>query len=117
MFVSTNRIRTEKGLGDRLEKRFMERSGIEDQPGFLGFELWKDEHSRDYEEFLLVTHWDSKSAFYRWIRSDSIRSKHPGIQFNLIAGQSEFVGFEVRHVSLPPGAQGVAVPNEAFSLL
>ncbi len=42
MFVSTNRIRTKKGLGDRLEERFAELRGIDDQPDFLGFELWKN---------------------------------------------------------------------------
>lgn len=117
MFVSTNRIRTEKGLGDRLEERFAKRSGMEDQPGFLGFELWKGVHSCDFEEFLLVTHWESKWAYSRWTRSNSIERIHPGIHLGLISGDPEFVGFEVRHVSLPPGAQGVPVPNDAFSLL
>ena len=55
MFVSTNRLRTERGHGHKLEERFGKRGGVEKQAGFRGFELWKKETEGDYDEYLVVT--------------------------------------------------------------
>ena len=50
MFVGTNRIRVKKGAGGLLEERFVERRGVERQPGFLGFAMWRSKAYDDAEE-------------------------------------------------------------------
>jgi heme-degrading monooxygenase HmoA len=62
MFVATNRLTIKAGFGQELEQHFGRRGGVEQQPGFLGFELWKREKDADHEEYLVVTRWESKEA-------------------------------------------------------
>ena len=69
MFVSTNRLKAKKGYGHELEERFARRGGVEGQSGFLGFELWRKETDADCDEYLVVTHWESKEAHLQWTRS------------------------------------------------
>ena len=57
MYVVTNRISIAPGNGADLEERFGPRGGVENQPGFKGFELWKQTQEADHEEYLVVTHW------------------------------------------------------------
>ena len=78
MFVGTNRIRVKTGAGQELERRFQERGGIERQPGFLEFEMWRLEGDEDYEEYLIVTHWESRDAQKAWVRSDAFKQAHSG---------------------------------------
>ena len=75
------------------------------------------ESDHDHDEFLVVTHWESKSDFHRWTSSDVFKQSHSGPRLDSIAGHSEFEGFEVRLLSLPPEEQGLPIPNKAFSLL
>ena len=62
MYVATNRIKVAKPHGAELEERFGPRGGVEKQPGFLGFELWRSDKEMDHEEYLVVTHWESPEA-------------------------------------------------------
>ena len=117
MFVSTNRIRTRKGFGDCLEEQFTIRGGIEDQPGFLGFELWKDENGLDYDEFLLVTHWESKADFNRWTDSDAFKHSPSYARIDHMASRPQSGGFEVRLMSIPSEEHALLIPNEGLNIL
>ena len=75
MFVSTNRLRTESGRGIELEERFRNSSVVAEQAdGFLGFEMWKTDTDEDYDEYLIVTHWESKEAHRQWTHSDAFKT-------------------------------------------
>ena len=108
MFVGTNRIRVKRGSGHQLEERFAQQGGVEDQPGFIGFEMWKLDDDGDFEEYLIVSHWKSKDAQAAWIRSDGFRHAHAGPRADFIMGHARFQGYQVRLAS-KPGQSKVAV--------
>ena len=100
MYVATNRINIAKGNGADLETRFGPRGGVELEPGFKGFELWKlnfeAEHEADHEEYLVVTHWESEEAHDQWTRSESFKQAHSGPPADFIMGHGEFSSYQVR---------------------
>ena len=76
MYVVTNRISISPGNGADLEERFGPRGGVENQPGFKGFELWKQNQNADHEEYLVVTHVEAEEAFKGGICSESFWEAH-----------------------------------------
>ena len=98
MFVSTNRRRTESGRGWELEDRFRESSKVaEAAEGFISFEMWKTESTPDYDEYLVVTHWESKEAHHRWTRSDAFKEAHRGgVRADYMVGHPELTNYDVR---------------------
>lgn len=100
MFVATNRLKIKEGFGQELEQQFGRHSGVEQQPGFLGFELWKLGKETDHEEYLVVTHWESKEAHNSWTRSEAFRQAHAGPRPEFLIG-GEFSSYEVRLSSQP----------------
>ena len=98
MFVSTNRLRTESGRGFELEERFRKNSGVAEQAdGFLGFEMWKVESEADYEEYLIVTHWESKEAHRQWTHSDAFKAAHRGgVRADYMVGHPQLTNYDVR---------------------
>ena len=101
MFVATNRLKVKKDHGHELEERFLSRGGVEQQPGFLGFELWKLDREEDVEDFLVVTHWESKEAHDHWTHSEAFRQAHSGARADFLAGPGEFNSYDVRITSRP----------------
>ena len=99
MFVATNRLKTHKGRGPELEERFQRRGGVEQQEGFLGFEMWKMETQADHDEYLVVIHWESKEAHQQWTRSEDFRAAHSGPRLDFLVGHPEFASYEVRIMS------------------
>jgi heme-degrading monooxygenase HmoA len=58
--------------GARLEERFRNRAGlVDDQPGFLGFELLKGD-----SEFISLTRWATHEDLDRWMRSQAHADAH-----------------------------------------
>jgi heme-degrading monooxygenase HmoA len=104
MFVATNRITIQKGNGEDLEDRFRRQGGVESQPGFLGFEMWKLEREEETEEYLIVTHWESGEAHMGWVRSDSFRQAHAGPHPEYLQGPGEFKTYDVRFRFAPQGS-------------
>ena len=106
MFVGTNMIRVQKGAGHKLEERFAQQGGVQEQPGFVRFQMWRlDSNEEDFEEYLIVTHWESKEAQREWIRSDGFRQAHSGPRADFIIGHARFKGYDVRLASEPPQAK------------
>jgi heme oxygenase (staphylobilin-producing) len=50
MFVATNRIKIKKGFGEQLEELFRSRGEVAKEPGFVDFELWRQDDTDDHEE-------------------------------------------------------------------
>ena len=107
MFVGTNRIRVQSGTGHELEERFAQQAGVEGQPGFVSFQMWKLDADEDYEEYLIVTHWESKDAQRAWVRSDAFKEAHSGQRADFIMGHARFRGYDVRLASEPQRARAV----------
>jgi len=105
MFIATNRLRVQPGSGSELEERFRRRGGVEGQPGFIRFELWKLAGAEAGEEYLVVTHWESEAAHVNWTQSESFRQSHSGIRGDFFLGPPEFQKYDVRLSSTPAGAK------------
>ncbi len=95
MYAVTNRIKIEKGHGDEMEEVFGKRGGVEKEPGFKSFELWKLEAEEDHEVYLVVTRWESKGDFQNWTKSDSFKQSHAGPRPTFILG-GELGNYEVK---------------------
>ena len=96
MYVATNRIKVRKPHGPDLEELFQQRGGLEQQPGFLSFELWKSGNDAEHEEYLVVSHWESSEAHSEWTRSEAFRRAHTGMASDFIMGRGEFSEYDVR---------------------
>ena len=99
MYVATNRIKVRKPHGPDLEGLFEHRGGLEQQDGFLSFELWKSGSEADHEEYLVVSHWETKEAHDLWTRSEAFRRAHTGMGADFIMGRGEFAEYDVRAAS------------------
>ncbi|MPZ13155.1 MAG: antibiotic biosynthesis monooxygenase [Chloroflexi bacterium] len=101
MFVATNRIKIKRGHGAELEERFARRAGVEKQPGFVSFELWRQEHGDEHEEYVVVTHWESEATHAAWTHSDAFRAAHAGARADFLLGPGEVKRYDVRLASSP----------------
>ncbi len=90
MYVATNRVRVVKGRGQELEQRFAHR------PGFLDFELWKLVGDEEYDEYLVVIHWESEDAYKTWVGSEDFKRAHSGPRLEHALGPGEIRGYDVR---------------------
>ena len=104
MFVSTNCIKIQSGHGAELEELFRRQGGMEHQQGFQRFELWKQNGDADHEEYLVVTHWDSKDSNKQWTQSETFRQAHSGEHpAFIICGESHT--YDLRISSSPKGGK------------
>ncbi len=74
-WVSVNRIRVDGPTeADAIVEAFRHRSGrVDEQPGFLGFELWREEGGR---EVMVLTRWTRREDFLAWVESPAFRQAH-----------------------------------------
>lgn len=113
MFVSTNCIKIQSGRGADLEELFRRQGRVEHQPGFHGFELWKQNGDADHKEYLVVTHWDSKDNNEQRTQSETFRQAHSGEHpAFIIAGESHT--YDARISSRPKGSK---IWHSSFSSL
>ncbi|HKV90761.1 MAG TPA: antibiotic biosynthesis monooxygenase [Thermoplasmata archaeon] len=75
VWVAINRIHVETpGEAEQVLNAFRHRSGKVDlQPGFLKFEVWREEEGR---EVLVLTRWERKEDFLAWVESPAFRQAH-----------------------------------------
>ena len=104
MFVSTNCIKMRSGHGAELEELIRRQGAVEHQPGFQVFELWKQNGDADQEEYLVVTHWDSKDSNEQWAQSETFRQAHSGEHPAFIIG-GESHTYDFRMSSRPKGSK------------
>ena len=96
MFVGTNRIKIKKGYGNELEELFRSRGEVAREPGFVDFELWRQEGDSEHEEYLVVSRWESEEHHNQWLRSDSFKQAHSGPPTDYIMGHGEFSNYQIR---------------------
>lgn len=74
-----------------LEEAFRDRLGeVDDWPGFLDLEVWRDEG--DPERFVMVSWWTSKDAYAAYMRSDDHRRSHDRIPTDPAAPRATGIG-------------------------
>ena len=96
MFVGTNRIKIKKRYGKELEELFRSRGEVAREPGFVDFELWRQEGDSEHEEYLVVSRWESEEHHNQWLRSDSFKQAHSGPPTDYIMGHGEFSSYQIR---------------------
>lgn len=75
--IKINAITVPEGSGDELARRFAARAGaVDDQPGFLGFELLQPTDGRN--QWLVVTRWADEASFEAWVSSPAFAHGHRG---------------------------------------
>ncbi len=101
--VRINAIEVPPERAAELERRFEQRAGeVEDQEGFLGFELLRPSDGRT--TYLVYTRWRSEDDFRRWVASDAFQRGHAThAREGPVAPHSELWAFEVAQES--PRAQ------------
>ena len=73
--IKINAITVPEDSGDELARRFAARAGaVDDQDGFLGFELLKP--TDDRTTWLVVTRWRDEAAFEAWVSSPAFAHGH-----------------------------------------
>ncbi|MBX9981432.1 MULTISPECIES: mycobilin-forming heme oxygenase MhuD [Mycobacterium] len=91
--VKINAISVPAGAGPELEKRFAHRAhAVDNQPGFLGFELLRPVKGED--RYFVVTHWESDEAFQAWANGPA-KEAHAGERANPVASGASLLEFEV----------------------
>lgn len=75
VWTAVNRIKVERAEdGERVVEAFRHRAGKVDlQPGFAGFELWREEEGR---EILVLTRWTRREDFRAWVTGPAFREAH-----------------------------------------
>ncbi|MCI4352850.1 MAG: antibiotic biosynthesis monooxygenase [Thermoplasmata archaeon] len=75
VWTAVNRIAVETpDEADGIVERFRHRAGKVDlQPGFRGFELWREDSGK---EVLVITRWERKQDFEAWANGPAFREAH-----------------------------------------
>jgi len=93
--VRINAIHVPDGAGNEIEKRFAARLGsVDDQPGFLGFELLRPTGDNE-ERYFVVTHWADVASFDAWVESTAFRSGHAETDRKPVASGADLLEFDV----------------------
>ncbi len=93
--VRINAISVPEGGGDELEDRFKNRLGaVDEQPGFLGFELLRPTGDNERRWFV-VTRWESADAFDTWVASESFGHGHAKTGQRPVGTGSDLLEFDV----------------------
>jgi heme-degrading monooxygenase HmoA len=74
-WVLVNRISVDSSEeADRIVEAFRHRAGkVDQQPGFLGLEVWREE---DGKEVMVSTRWRNKDDFQAWVNGPAFQEAH-----------------------------------------
>jgi heme-degrading monooxygenase HmoA len=74
MFVMMNRMTVPHEKREMFEKMFLSRAkAVDRRPGFLKAEILRPKEGNEY---VVMTHWESESAFDGWVGSEEYREGH-----------------------------------------
>jgi len=74
MFVMMNRMIVPPDRREQFEQMFMSRAkAVDRRPGFVKAEILRP---REGDEYVIMTHWESESAFDGWVGSAEYREGH-----------------------------------------
>lgn len=97
--VKINAISVPEGAGPELERRFADRlHAVDDQPGFLGFELLRPVAGDD--RYFVYTKWESEEHYQAWAQG-SAKEAHAGQRGKPVASGANLLEFEVVQSSKP----------------
>ena len=86
MFVMMNRMTVPQEKREVFEQMFLSRAkAVDRRPGFLKAEILRPTEGNEY---VVMTHWESESAFNGWVGSEEYREGHKRV--------SEFKGADGR---------------------
>jgi heme-degrading monooxygenase HmoA len=78
MYISMSRLRLPAAQVPELLKAFGDRSGLVDSAeGFNGLEVWRSD--RDEGEVIMVSRWETREAFTRYMKSADHQTSHARI--------------------------------------
>ncbi|MEX1295166.1 MAG: antibiotic biosynthesis monooxygenase [Candidatus Limnocylindrales bacterium] len=83
--------------GAELEERFRSRlRAVDEQPGFLGFDLLRPTGENE-QRWFVMTRWESDEAFRAWVESPAFRHGHATSEGGArpVATGSELLEFDV----------------------
>ena len=99
--VRINAITVPPEGGDELLERFRNRLGsVDDQPGFLGFELLRPTSDAEPRWFV-VTHWETPEDFDSWLKSTYFSEGHAKSQQRPVGTHADLLEFDVVLASKP----------------
>ena len=85
MYVSISRLRVEADLAEELVRAFRARARlVERHEGFIDLQVWQAENDR--ESLLMVSRWESRDCFTRYMKSRDHAISHARIDPDLQAG-------------------------------
>jgi len=99
LFVVINRLTVKPGTSEKLVERFAQSHGLEDSPGFVCFTLLEPAWAPgevNKNEYLSMTHWESRETFEAWLKSDAFKRAHAGGDNSIFAGPPQVVGYTAR---------------------
>jgi heme-degrading monooxygenase HmoA len=74
MFVMINRMTVPEEHRERFEEMFRNRArAVDRRPGFISAEVLRPTRGNEY---LVMTHWETKEAFDGWTKSEEYREGH-----------------------------------------
>jgi len=75
MYISMSRLRLPEAQVGELLDAFKARAGlVDDAAGFIDLEVWHSD--RDAGEVIMVSRWDDRDAFTRYMRSPEHKTSH-----------------------------------------
>ena len=82
MYVSLSRLRVAPDRADELVRAFRGRVRLVDGfDGFVDLEVWRSD--KDPEELIMVSRWEDRASFSRYMKSDAHRTSHDRIPADL----------------------------------
>ncbi|MEL7279377.1 MAG: antibiotic biosynthesis monooxygenase [Pseudomonadota bacterium] len=98
MYIAMNRFKVKEGFEEAFENVWKSReSSLEDNPGFVSFNLLRGAFHEDegYTLFASHTHWETEADFIAWTKSQSFRDAHKNAGQNKVhyIGHPNFEGF------------------------
>ena len=97
-YIAMNRFRIVKGHEKDFEEIWETRTTyLEEEPGFVKFNLLKGPERDDHVLYASHTLWENETHFEAWTKSEAFRKAHSGAgnRGHLYLGHPEFEGFQV----------------------
>ena len=94
MIAIMNSLPVKEGAADEVVERFAgSRGHVQDFPGFHSMEVLK---SAEEDEVLVVTRWQDREAFDKWVQSEEFAKAHArGGTAGLLRGHPKMSSYEV----------------------
>ncbi len=99
MVVVMNVVRVAKDRIEEFERAFLTRERLLSQAaGFAGFELLRRDREQEY---VVMTHWESREHFQAWVASDLFERSHSRDREGSLALSSELRTYETLDAEVP----------------